>query len=100
MRDLVLEMCSINTKRLCDILEAFKALHSFTYDPDYRYEKSYEKSRRDERAGFDPFWVRKVLSFHGISTLESFTLLSHDKNRHLMGNIRCFQTLYNCYTEM
>ena len=96
VRDLVFERCSINTKRLCDILEAFKALHSFTYDSDYRYEKS----RRDERAGFDPFWARKVLSFHAISTLESLTLLSHDKDRHWMGNIRCFQTLHNLHTEM
>lgn len=96
VRDLVLESCSINTKRLYDILEAFKALHSFTYDSDYRYEKC----RRDERAKFDPFWVRKVLSFHVISTLEFLTLLSHDKDRHWMWNIRCFQTLHNLHTEM
>ena len=67
-----------------------------TYDSDYRYEKS----RRDEQAGFDPFWVRKVLSFRAISTLESLTLLSHDKNRHWMGNIHCFQILPNLHTEM
>ena len=96
VRILVLERCSINTKCLCDILEAFKALHPFIYDSDYRYEKSC----RDERAGFDPFWVRKVLSFHAISTLESLTLLSHDKDRHWMANIRCFQTLHNLHTEM
>ena len=95
VRDLVLTQSSINSKILFRMLGDFKALRSFVYDLDYRYEKL----QLDERGKFDPFWVLSGLAVCASSTLESLTVLSHDKGRRFMGDMRNFKKLRNLRTE-
>lgn len=87
-----LTRCSIDFKRIFDLLECFKALRSFTYDP-------LVSARNDWGVATDPFIIRGGLSAFAKSTLESLKLLSHKKRRQFMGDIRSFQNLRNLHSE-
>ena len=93
LEDLTFATCIINPKRFCEFLETFEALRSFTYHSDI------EKIRNDQRMEFDPFWIRSGLSACARSTLQSLTLLSHDKKSNFMGDIRCFRAVRHLHTE-
>ncbi len=93
--DLVLTRCSISPKRLFGILGGFKALRSFTYDSVYWAAEPHVS----DKVEFDSFWVRAALSAYTASTLESLTLLSHDKDKNFMGEIRSFERLRYLHTE-
>ena len=93
--DLVLTRCSISPKRLFGILGGFKALRSFTYDSAYWTAEPHVS----DKVEFDSFWVRAGLSAYAASTLESLTLLSHDKDKNFMGEIRSFERLRYLHTE-
>lgn len=94
-RDLILTKCAINPKILFRMLGSFRALRSFTYDSDY----GRERCQTNVRGKFDPFWLLSGLAVHASSTLESLTVLSHDKGRHFMGDMRSFKNLRNLRTE-
>ena len=93
LEDLTLATCLINPKRFFEFLETFEALRSFTYHSDI------EKIRNNQRMEFDPFWIRSGLSACARSRLQSLTLLSYDKKRNFMGDIRCFRALRHLHTE-
>ena len=91
VRDLVFTECSINPKCLFNFLCGFHALRSFTYDCNHASE--------EPRRNFDFAWVRGGLLACAKSTLESLTLLSHNKDHHWMEEIRSFSSLRNLHTE-
>ena len=84
--------CLTDPKELCDFLESFRALHSFTYD----YDASVLQGVGEE---VDPSLILSGLSAFARSSLESLTLLSHDQERSFMGDIRCFEAVRNLHTE-
>ena len=93
LEDLTLTTCWVDPQVLFTYLEAFKALRSFTYDAG---EKILDMISPPV---FDPFWTRSGLYAFARSTLESLTLLSHDKERNFMGSIRDFEAVRNLHTE-
>ena len=95
VRDLILTKCAINPKVLFRMLGSFRALRSFTFDSYY----VRERCQTDVRGKFDPFRLLSGLAVHASSTLESLTVLSHDKGRHFMGDMRSFKNLRNLRTE-
>lgn len=93
LEHLALNACSVNTKRLFELLKALRALRSFTY------RSEYSSNDREPRAEFDPFWIHKALSFFATSTPESLTILSEKRKREFMGDTRSFDAMRNLHTE-
>ena len=86
LEKLTLLKCPISPGSLNYVLVGLKALRSFTFVAE-RY------------LDFNSLWFRDVLFAVAGSTLESFTLLSRNEKRNVIGDIRIFESLRNLHTE-
>ncbi len=94
LQDLTFTSCLIDSERLYELLKPFKALRSFTYDAEIRTHMLTEPCPE-----FEPSRILSGLSDFARSTLESLTILSHNKKRNFMGDIRSFESLRNLHIE-
>ena len=95
LQDLTFTSCLIESEILYNLLKHLKALRSFTYDASIRKyipAQPYPK--------FKPSRILSGLSDFARSTLESLTILSHNKKRNFMGDIRGFESLRNLHIEI
>ena len=93
LEDLTLTTCWVGSKTLFTYLETFKALRAFTYDA------GAEILDTTPPPAYDSFWIRSGLFAFARSTLESLTLLSHDRARDFMGSLCGFGALHGLHTE-
>ena len=93
LEDLALTTCWVGPKILFTYLEAFKTLRSFTYDAGAKIPDMIPPPK------IDSFWIRSGLYAFRRSTLESLTVLSHDRDRDFMGSIRGFEAVRSLHIE-
>lgn len=86
---LVFRACSIDSKRLYEFLEGFKALRHFTYT-----------CVDDGHRPFEPFWIRIALLAHAKTSLTYLDLRSGVAASSILGSLRELKALQRLNTDL
>ena len=90
-----LRVSCVESHELCEFLQGFPRLQSFTYsDESHLYE------RDDKLASQDALWIKTSLLAYCKATLQSLTFLAPNHKRlSFMGSLRSFEKLEEVYVE-